>query len=52
MNAVERVLHYAELPPEEEDQSPDNLATKWPDSGSIVLSLMSSLSIVRVFRFS
>ena len=36
MNAVERVLHYAELPPEEEDQSPNSLAAEWPDSGSIV----------------
>jgi hypothetical protein len=36
MNAVERVLHYAELPPEEKDQSPNNAETKWPESGSIV----------------
>jgi len=36
MNAVERVLHYAELPPEEKDQSPNSAATNWPERGSIV----------------
>jgi hypothetical protein len=36
MNAVERVLHYAELPPEEKDQPPNSAATNWPESGSIV----------------
>jgi len=35
MNAVERVLHYAELPPEE-GLSPNSSVTKWPESGSIV----------------
>ncbi|KIM43746.1 hypothetical protein M413DRAFT_443652 [Hebeloma cylindrosporum] len=36
MNAVERVLHYAELPSEEKDQSPNGAASTWPDNGSIV----------------
>ena len=36
MNAVERVLHYAELPPEEKDHSLNSASTKWPDRGSIV----------------
>ena len=41
MNAVERVLHYAELPPEEKDRTPNNLAPNWPESGSIVFKDVS-----------
>jgi len=36
MNAVERVLHYAELPLEEKDIPPNSSAANWPESGSIV----------------
>ena len=36
MNAVERVLHYAELPPEEKGIPPNSSGTNWPESGSIV----------------
>ena len=41
MNAVERVLHYAELPPEEKDTTPDSTATNWPESGSILFEDVS-----------
>jgi hypothetical protein len=41
MNAVERVLHYAELPPEEKDITPDSSAKIWPENGSIVFEDVS-----------
>ncbi|RXW22412.1 hypothetical protein EST38_g3441 [Candolleomyces aberdarensis] len=35
MNAVERVTHYTELPPEGDLQSPDDPPTSWPQNGGI-----------------
>ncbi|KAJ2926067.1 hypothetical protein H1R20_g11028, partial [Candolleomyces eurysporus] len=35
MNAVERVIHYTELPPEGDLQSPDDPPTSWPQNGEI-----------------
>ncbi|KDR79232.1 hypothetical protein GALMADRAFT_243140 [Galerina marginata CBS 339.88] len=36
MNAVERVLHYAELPPERGEAEPIDPPTPWPSTGAIV----------------
>ncbi|PPR03716.1 hypothetical protein CVT24_007391 [Panaeolus cyanescens] len=38
MNAVERILHYSELPHEGDDKSPDTPAPSWPDKGQITFS--------------
>ncbi|KAJ2926057.1 hypothetical protein H1R20_g11027, partial [Candolleomyces eurysporus] len=35
MNAVERVVHYTELPSEGDLQSPDDPPTSWPQNGEI-----------------
>lgn len=35
MNAVERVLHYTELPPEGDPVKPDDPPTSWPQNGAI-----------------
>lgn len=35
MNAVERVLVYAELPPEGEAQTPNDPPESWPEKGNI-----------------
>ncbi|KAI0795014.1 multidrug resistance-associated ABC transporter [Abortiporus biennis] len=34
-NAVERVLHYTELPPEGDDTTPNDPPSSWPDKGAI-----------------
>ncbi|KAG6813847.1 hypothetical protein H0H92_006791 [Tricholoma furcatifolium] len=38
MNAVERVLHYAELPSESADTTPDDPPPSWPHSGQITFA--------------
>ncbi|KAF9042985.1 multidrug resistance-associated ABC transporter [Panaeolus papilionaceus] len=38
MNAVERILHYSELPHEGDDESPDTPPPSWPDKGLIKFS--------------
>lgn len=35
MNAVERVLHYCELPHEGNPSTPDDPPMSWPEQGSI-----------------
>jgi ATP-binding cassette subfamily C (CFTR/MRP) protein 1 len=35
MNAVERVLHYSELPLEGEASTPDDPPISWPENGHI-----------------
>lgn len=35
MNAVERVLHYSELPPEGATSTPDDPPPSWPEQGQI-----------------
>ena len=35
MNAVERVLVYTKLPPEDEDANPETPPASWPEKGEI-----------------
>ncbi|KAF8066642.1 multidrug resistance-associated ABC transporter [Lyophyllum atratum] len=38
MNAVERILHYAELPPEAASATPDDPPSSWPAKGQITFT--------------
>lgn len=38
MNAVERILHYAELPPEAASTTPDDPPSSWPAEGQITFT--------------
>lgn len=38
MNAVERILHYSELPPEGDTTTPDDPPPSWPEKGQITFT--------------